>query len=84
MVEFAYDLRAAVDRALSEDAELAAPREQVYRRMRETLRSARRLVDALDQLVDGIERQSSDEPGARTPEDGRRGDDFQIIRISSP
>lgn len=84
MVEFAYDLRAAVDRALSDDAELAAPRAQVYRRLHETLRSARRLVDALDLLVDELASQSSEEPGVRTPEDGRRGDDFQIIRISSP
>ena len=84
MVELAYDLRVAVDRALSDDAELSVPRAQVYRRLHETLRSARRLVDALDQLVDGLERELGEEPGERTPEDGRRDDDFQIIRISSP
>jgi hypothetical protein len=84
MVELAYDLRAAVDRALGDDEELSVPRAQVYRRMRETLVSARRLLDALDLLVDGLERQSREEPADRTPEDRGRDDDFQVIRISSP
>lgn len=84
MVQLAHDLRVAVDRALSDDAELSGPRAQVYRRLRETLQSAHRLVDALEQLVDGLERESGEEPAERSDEDGRRDDDFQIIRVSSP
>jgi hypothetical protein len=84
LVELAYDLRAAVDRALSDDAELAAPRAEVYRRLHETLRSVRRLVDALEQLVEGLEVQSKEVSGER-PDNNVEGpsDDFQIIQISN-
>ena len=84
LVELAYDLRVAVDRALSDDAELSAPRAQVYQRLHETLRSARRFVEALEQLVDGLEVQSRAQADGRSDEDGRRDDDFQIIKVSTP
>lgn len=82
LVELAHDLRVAVDRALSGDGELSVPRAQVYQRLHETLRSARRLVDALEQLVDGLETPSKEVSEKRSDEEGGRDDDFQIIRVS--
>jgi hypothetical protein len=82
LIELVYDLRLAVDRALSDDTELTVPRAQVYQRLHETLRSTRRLVEALEQLVDGLEAQS--EADGQSDEDGRRDDDFQIIKVSTP
>jgi hypothetical protein len=74
----------AVDRALSDDTELTVPRAQVYQRLHETLRSTRRLVEALEQLVDGLEVQSRVQADGRSDEDGSCDDDFQIIKVSTP
>jgi hypothetical protein len=83
LVELAYDLRVAVDRALSDDVELAAPRAQVYHRLQEALRSVRRLVDALEQLVDGLEVQSREDSRERPDHEEGSSDDFQIIQVSN-
>lgn len=83
LVELAYDLRTAVDRALSDDAELTAPRAQVYQRLHETLGSARRLVDALERLVAGLEAQAKQVPEGRPDDVEAQDDDFQIIRVST-
>lgn len=84
LVELAYDLRVALDRAMSDDPGASAPRANVYRRLHETLRSARHLVEALEELVEGLEAQSQEQADTRTDGDGRRDDDFQIIEVSTP
>jgi hypothetical protein len=82
LVELAYDLRAAVDRALSDDRDLAAPRAHVYHRVQEALRSVHHLVDALEQLVEGLEVQSREDSGQRPDHEEGSSDGFQIIQVS--
>jgi hypothetical protein len=83
LVEMAYDLRAALDRALSEDGDPSLPQVKVYHRMREGLRWARRCVEALEQLVGDLESQSGHVLDRQSNEDDNRDDDFQIIAINS-
>jgi hypothetical protein len=76
-----YDVRAALDRTESDEAGPGSPTAEVYRRMRETLRSARRLVDALELVVADLEARSRSDPGERSKDKEAGYADFQKISV---
>jgi hypothetical protein len=76
-----YDVRAALERTDPGAAGPASSTAEVYRRLRETLRSARRLVDALELVVGDLEAQSRDGPDERSTEKEAGDADFQKISV---
>jgi hypothetical protein len=76
-----YDVRAALERTDPGAAGLTSPATEVYRRMRETLRSARRLVDALELVVGDLEAQSRADPNERSTVKEAGDADFQKINV---
>ena len=78
MVELAYDLRVAVDRALSDDAELSVPHAGLSPVARDAALGtpARR---RFDELVDGLERSRGRSRGNEHP---RTGGEMTISRSS--
>lgn len=81
LVEMVYDVRAALERTEPGAAGPASPTAEVYRRLRETLRSARRLVDALELVVADLEAQSRGDPDERSTEKEAGDADFQRISV---
>jgi len=81
LVEMVYDVRAALDRTEPGAAGPTSPATQVYRRLRETLHSARRLVDALELVVADLEARSEDDPEERSTEKEAGDGEFQRIRV---
>jgi hypothetical protein len=84
LVELVYDLRDAIEDAAPDGTGPTAGRARVYAATRGTLRSARRLVDALELLVAELEARSA--PGDDDPDrpHGDRevdDDDFQRITV---
>jgi hypothetical protein len=76
-----YDVRAALDRTEPGAAGPTSPATEVYRRLRETLHSARRLVDALELVVADLETRSEGYPEERSTEKEAGDDDFQKISV---
>ena len=81
LVEMVYDVRAALERTEPGAAGPASQTAEVYRRLRETLRSARRLVDALELVVADLEAQSRGRPGERPTDKEADDADFQRIDV---
>jgi hypothetical protein len=76
-----YDVRAALDRTEPGATGPTSPATEVYRRLRETLRSARRLLDALELVVADLEARSEDDLDERSTEQEAGDGDFQRIRV---
>jgi hypothetical protein len=81
LVEMVYDVRAALDRTEPGATGHTSPATLVYRRLRETLHSARRLVDALELVVADLEARSDGDPDERSKEKEAGDGDFQRIRV---
>jgi hypothetical protein len=76
-----YDVRAALDQTEPGAAGPTSPATEVYRRLRETLHSARRLVDALELVVADLEARSEGDPEQRSMEKEAGDGEFQRIRV---
>lgn len=81
LVEMVYDVRAALDRTVSDELGPISPTTQVYERLRGTLRSARRLVDALELVVGDLEARSRGDPDERSTVKEAGDADFQRISV---
>jgi hypothetical protein len=81
LVELAHDLWDGLSGALAELPASAPGGSQPYKQLREVLRSARGFVDALDVLVDELEREAQSRAAGPPNENGAHHDDFQIIKI---
>jgi hypothetical protein len=81
LVEMVYDVRAALDQTEPGAAGPTSPATEVYRRLRETLHSARRLVDALELVVADLEARSEGDPEQRSMEKEAGDGEFQRIRV---
>jgi hypothetical protein len=81
LVELAHDLWDGLGGALVEHSASAPGGLHRYEQLREVLRSARELVDALDVLVDELEREAQSRAARSSNEDGAHRDDFQVIKI---
>jgi hypothetical protein len=81
LVELVHDVRDAIDAAGQDGEATTAARVRVHDAMRGTLRSARRLVDALELLLAEIA-VPTDDPADEPPDDQEVDDgDFQRIRV---
>ena len=78
LVELVHDLHDAVEEA-GLDGSGATPRARLYEALHSTLRSARRLVDALDLLVVELEAQQGDRD--QEPPADQEADDADFERI---
>lgn len=81
LVEMVYDVRAALDRTESGVTEPTSPAAEIYRRLRETLHSARRLVEALELVVADLEARSDGDPDERSMRKEAVDVGFQHIRV---
>ncbi len=81
LVEMVYDIRDALDRPEPGATGPTAPVTEVYRRLRETLHSARRLVEALELVVADLEARSQGDPDERSTEKEAADAEFQKIRV---
>ena len=82
LVELGYDLWDGFGRALADTAGRGVDGSSRYEHMRSALHAARRLVAALELVVDDLEAEAHSTP-PETAERSRVGDDdFQTIAIS--
>ncbi len=80
LVELVYDVRDALNQAASDERGVPAPA-QICQRLQVALRSARRLLDALEQLVDELAAESLCVVDDRAMEKGASDVEFQKIRV---
>jgi hypothetical protein len=81
IVELGYDLWDGFGRALADSTGRGADGSSRYEHMRSALHAARRLVAALELVVDDLEAEAHSTPPESANSSRVGGDDFQIIAI---